>query len=292
MQKPQSEQDMPSASHTATPSADSYGLGRTPGQRGAEILAGLRADLMPSPETNALSRFSGRLVAQLFRRLVKEEGGINYVMTRQHALGDMARRILGDVASGTVVEVAAGFSPRGLHLAQNLPHVDIVEIDLEDVVREKQRRLQTARGYNMPTNISWRKADLGVTPLSEVLEGKQVDIIIAEGLLGYFDRPDMIRIAAGFYESLRPGGSFIGDVGWREGLQRGTTAGGSLFSRQAGQFKGLVKDESDAVALFSEAGYPEVEVFIPSQVAADAGRIEGPVIDFGLFIVAHKPAAN
>jgi hypothetical protein len=43
------------ASPTALPSSDVLGLGRTSGQRGAEIMAGVRAEITPSPITIALS---------------------------------------------------------------------------------------------------------------------------------------------------------------------------------------------------------------------------------------------
>ena len=87
-------------SPTATPGGDSFGLGRTPGQRGAEILAGFRAEKLPSPETRALSRMSGRVFARLLLNLADEESKSGFpardLAARVAPVADLAHlRVLG-----------------------------------------------------------------------------------------------------------------------------------------------------------------------------------------------------
>lgn len=81
-------------SPTAQPSHDSLGLGKTPGQRGAEIIAGLRAELFPSPEHRALSRFGSRMIAMLVTRLEKRPEALNYIVVRPATMTELARRTL------------------------------------------------------------------------------------------------------------------------------------------------------------------------------------------------------
>jgi O-methyltransferase involved in polyketide biosynthesis len=133
----------------------------------------------------------------------------------------------------TVVDIAAGFSPRGIQLANAYPDIQVIEIDLPDVVRDKQLRLKNARNITVPRNISWKSADPGVTPLSEVLDGQLVDFVVAEGLAAYFTPADNQRIAWQIRQSLRPGGKYLCDIPWEQGMKYARNAT-RFFSRQAG----------------------------------------------------------
>ncbi|NDJ59847.1 MAG: methyltransferase domain-containing protein [Chloroflexi bacterium] len=282
------------ASRTAQPSYDSMGLGRTPGQRGAEILAGLRAEIMNTPESAALARLSGRIVARILRSLQSRNlAGINFIGARLYGMKELARRALppGDQPA-TVVEVAAGFSPRSIEFAQAHSHVTVIEVDLPDVVEEKQKRLQRARMIEIPANLSWLSADLGVTPLAAVLEGRQVDVIVAEGLLAYFEPSESIRIARQFRDSLKPGGVFITDLPRRQGiLDAQSQSGMRMFSRQAGSFLTIADGEEGAQQLFSEAGYVDVQVHYPSTLA-ETLNLATPVFDYEYLVSGRNPATE
>jgi len=52
--------------------------------------------------------------------------------------------------------------------------LQVIEIDLPDVIQEKQKRLEKG-GISIPPNILWKSADLGVQPLNAVLEGQLVN---------------------------------------------------------------------------------------------------------------------
>jgi O-methyltransferase involved in polyketide biosynthesis len=278
--------DPQNAYPTAQPSPDTMGLGSTSGQRGAEILAGLRAELYPSPETLALSRFGSRVIAQIFMRLERSEAALNYVAVRPGTMTELAKRALAAVTEPPViVDIAAGFSPRGLQLAAALPNARVIEIDLPGVVQEKQGRLKRGR-YNIPPNIEWRAADLGVMPLSEVLQGEKVHVVTAEGLTAYFRRADNVRIAASIRELLRDGGVYICDIPDTTGMNVAKQAT-RFFSRQAGTFLGVTNGPDAMRAIMEEAGYGEIVIHRPSELAAEIG-LPTPVIDFSLLVVAKQ----
>jgi O-methyltransferase involved in polyketide biosynthesis len=272
---------------TAQVTPDAMGLGRTSGQRGAEILAGLRAELFPTPETVALARWSSRMIANVFTRLEKSKAALNYVAVRPNGMTELVTRALSpDRTDQIVVDIAAGFSPRGIQLANRFPNLNVIEIDLPDVVKDKQLRLRTARTVTIPRNMSWKSADLGVTPLADVLEGQLVDVVVAEGLTAYFTPKDNQRIASLVRESLRPGGKYICDITWEEGMQNAKEAT-RFFSRQAGKFLGMMKDEAAMKQLMLDAGYSSVEVVRPAKLAAEIG-LPTPVMEFSFFVVATR----
>ncbi|MEO8609139.1 MAG: class I SAM-dependent methyltransferase [Chloroflexota bacterium] len=268
---------------------DPLGMGRTAGQRTAEVFAGLRAELMRTPETDALTRISGRITA----RMIKSVGSpkvLNFVPVRDGSFTGLIKQALGNDGTGKIlVEVAAGFSARGLHLAKEMPNLQVIEVDLPDVVTEKHKRLE--RGHiAIPSNITWKSADLGVQPLSEVLGQQHVDVVTAEGLLPYFEFPDITRIARHMYASLNPGGVFIADLGFTDS-QGAKEANGlvQIFRRYTRSSPGAVTDEETAYRLFREAGYETVELYRMPQTAA-LFDLPQPVSDVLFFMVAHKKA--
>jgi O-methyltransferase involved in polyketide biosynthesis len=274
-------------SHTAIPSTDHLGLGRTSGQRGAEILAGFRAEKLPSPETLALSRWSGRIVARMLLQLVRSDAQMNYAIARAIVIEGLVRRALpADLTGVTVVEIASGMSPRGLRMARAIPEAKIIEVDLPGVVQDKKTRLAKAKDVTIPPNLEWREADLGNTPLQDVLEGKEVEAVSAEGLLGYFTHADITRISRNVKDSLKPGGVFVTDMGWTEGMEaiRQIT---TFFSRQAGIYKGLVKNAEQAREILMAAGYESVDMHLASEFIEDF-KLPQPLVDISLFAVCHK----
>jgi O-methyltransferase involved in polyketide biosynthesis len=282
------------ASPTAQPSKDSFGIGRTSGQRGAEIFAGLRAELMPSPETVALSRFGGRLVARIFINIGKRLGArpdvTNFLAIRQLGMTEMAVEILKTMTAPLViVDLAAGFSPRGLYLASRFPDAEIIEIDLPDVVNEKKHRLRAAKNFKIPTNIQWLSADLGTQPLQEVLQGRKAHAMTAEGLMMYFPHEQITSIGHQIYDNLVSGGILVCDMGWRRGQQTVQNEA-RMLSRQSGRFIGNVDNAEQVQEIFSKSGFEEVEVLLPSQTAERYEGLPRPVADFELFVRARKVA--
>lgn len=279
-----------SASVTARISPDAMGLGRTSGQRTAEMVAGMRYELEKSDLNNALSRFAGRMAGRMIVSLMRERDQINYILARpatfQYLTKQHVASLTGDVI---MVDIAAGFSPRGIQLARELPKVQVIEIDLPDVVEEKQRRLKSAN-ISVPDNLKWYKADLGVEALSDVLEGAKVDLVSAEGLNPYFKHEDIIRIASHVRESLKPGAVYISDIGW-EAIQHQTKENASigLFKRNATTFLGTVKTDEEGQELFLKAGYDPVEIKRPTIITATMDDIPTTPQDYSVIYVAYNP---
>lgn len=272
---------------TAKQTTDQMGLGRTQGQRGAEILAGLRAELMPSPESSALCRFSGRVTARIVLGLVKDRRLLNFVPVRLGGMTELTKRYLpDDPQNALIVDIAAGFAPRGFQLAKALPDTQIIEIDLPDVVDEKQKRLN--KHFDLPANLHWKSADLGVTPLKDVLENQQADVIIAEGLVAYFALEEFTRITRNILACLKSGGVFICDVPWKPGMDEIKDAG-RFFSRFAGNFIGVAHDETEARATLENSGASEVIVYHPEPLAVEL-NLPNPVFEPSLFVVARNGA--
>lgn len=274
-------------SDTAKPSADVYGLGRASGQRGAEILAGFRADAMPSQETMALSTWTGRFVARILMRMVRSNGAINYIYARQRGFRQMIEQNLTEGQAATVVEVGAGLSPRGLQIAREFPQVQVIEVDLPEVMESKEARVQASSQIKVPDNIEFRGADLGVTPLDDVLKGRKVDIIASEGLSGYLDDEGWTLAFRSILKSLKPGGTCIADHTWRQGFTEALNAGGRIFTRQAGEIKTQFDDEKSMRRAMMNLGYNNIEILLPSAVALE-GDLPQPVIDIGWLVAARR----
>jgi O-methyltransferase involved in polyketide biosynthesis len=282
--------DDANTSPTAQPSRDVLGLGRTSGQRGAEIMAGIRAEMTPSPVTIGLSRTSGRIVARLMRaisRAVASPGTLNFLSVRTGGITALVREAVKEITDSLcIVELAAGFSPRGVELAQALPHAQVIEVDLPDVIQEKKRRLQKVRSLTLPPNLEWREADLGVVPLSEVLAGKTAHAVAAEGLLPYFPPEKIVDIVKNIRLNLKPGGVLVCDMAWSKGIQAGGE-GSRYLSRQAGTFLGAMSSPEEGRSLFEQAGYLNVTSHLPTELA-EKHSLPRPVNDLQFIVVGHN----
>ncbi|MEO8611828.1 MAG: class I SAM-dependent methyltransferase [Chloroflexota bacterium] len=289
----QSSPEKPAVSTTAQISPDAMGLGRTVGQRTAEMVAGLRYELDKSPVNNALSRFAGRLIARLMITVLHDKSQVNYILARPAAFNQLIRQyITANTPTATLVEIAAGFSPRGFELAQTMPNLQVIEIDLPDVVEEKRRRLTKAPNIKVPPNLKWYKADLGAESLNDVLQGEKVDIVCAEGLNPYFSHEDITRIAGHVRESLKPGGVYISDIGWDEARKTSEQSSMGIFSRNASAFLGIIKIEEEGRQLLLNAGYNEVEIHKPTQITADMKDIPKTPLDYSIIFIAHNPKSS
>lgn len=283
-------------SRTAQRTPDSLGLGPTQGQRSAEIVAAVRANLMPSPDTEALTRFAGRMMVRVMMSLAGKNArsGMNYVAVRSLGFSAITREVLpvqagGGMSGMILVELAAGFSPRGIQLARELPAVRVIEVDLPDVVREKQTRLKRSPRVSIPPNIEWRSADLGLAALQDILEQQPVDLITMEGLLPYFPPDDVVHILRQVYSNLKPGGYCLCDCAWHRGMDEfRDDASLRQFKRQVGNFPTVVKDEAELRALFARGGFTNLRAYPPSEIA-EKYQLPTPVTDFTFFVLARKP---
>jgi O-methyltransferase involved in polyketide biosynthesis len=287
-----SDQPHEQVSPTAQESSGILGLGRTGGQRSAEMLAGIRAELMPKPEYIAMTRAAGRVIGGLIVRLGRgDQAKANMVIARPEAFRYLVTQALQGRADAHYVELASGFLPRAWQMAQEFPQLRVTEIDLPEVIAEKQSRFEKAK-LPLPPNLRMLSADLGVKPLAEVLSGERADVITAEGLLPYFELDKVQHIAAGVRQSLKDGGVFIADILTKEAVHMLThdrsRQAASVFRRNAGNWLGVVDDPAHAQALFTAVGYEQVETRKLSEVAAQLADVRKPVADLTLLIVARR----
>jgi O-methyltransferase involved in polyketide biosynthesis len=228
--------------------------------------------------------------------VVRNKDQLNYILARPATFNYLIHQYIASISpnatpqNATLVEIAAGFSPRGYELALEMPHLQIIEIDLPDVIEEKQQRLAKAH-IAIPPNIKWYQADLGVRALSDVLSGEKVDIVSAEGLNPYFPPESITRIASHIRESLKPRGIYISDVGWQYQQDESSEASLRIFRRNASNFFGVIKTEEEGRQLFVDAGYSDIEVYRPTKVTADMADIPRVPQDYSVIFIAHNPAS-
>lgn len=280
-------------SPTARPTPDTLGIGRTSGQRGAEILAGVRHILNDTPETKALRRFGGEIAARIFMRVVNQPPIVNYPSIRERILQQLIEERLASKIENddnpVLIELAAGLSARGILMAKKYPQLQVYEIDLPDVVRDKQHRLKQAGDVDIPENLSFHAVDLGNAVLADLIDTR-ADIVCSEGLLSYFDFDTMVHIAQQAHTILKPNGIYMADVTHRQGILAAGEAS-RLFSRQAGQYRGLVSSQDEAESIFQKAGFASQEVYRVPELAQQMHKtlnIEPDVHDFAFIHLARK----
>lgn len=261
-------------------------LGYSPELRSAEIVAGLRAATLPSPESVGLSTPVGRWFAHLFLNMVNDSGVMNATAGRAVCITELAKEVIyrGEPPK-KIVELAAGFGARGLALSQAFPQTEVYEIDLPDIIKLKQERLRGLDHGTLPSNMHWMGVDLRNVSLPDLLGKGSIDLVITEGVFPYFEHEVITKIAASVRECLTENGVLITDLvsgsGWGsvENLSKMATF---IFHRQMGAFKGRVDSLETANAIFERAGFATVQVaslkelssfYIPDKPMADVSYV-------------------
>lgn len=277
------------------PSHDSLGLGRTPSHRSAEIVAGARAEILRTPETTALARYSGRFFAQLIRRLGGNFNLIELFVSRMIGIEALVKRHLPQQTDGVlVVDVASGFSPRALRLAKEHPQVKVIEIDLPEILAEKRSRLNKAN-IELPPNLTWIEADLGSTNISDLLDGRKANIITSEGLTLYLTPAELERLFSQARDSLVDGGLIIAEVYYETKLTMirqnpQTNSAMSMVLRQIGRTPGILYDAQVAKGLFERSGLAVMKEYPLVDLMAELKEIS--TVDVVSIYVTQKQAAS
>lgn len=262
-------------SYTSTKSINWFGLGSTPGQRSAEIVAGIRAVTQPSSEADHMSSASGRFYAKLLLSLNGNVGVRNATAARHFCMTTMATSFLKERKNPQmIVEMAAGFSARALQLARQFPKVKTIEIDQPEVVAAKEERMRKVLQGKTPSNLSWIGAKLDVSPLTELIGNAAADLVIAEGIFPYFAKEEITAIAKSVKEALQPGGALICDLvssaGWKE-VEQSAGLGAWMFRRQAGRFTGSMSSTDEAKQVLLNADFSQVVVYPQKKYSQEIG---------------------
>ncbi|MEO8609202.1 MAG: class I SAM-dependent methyltransferase [Chloroflexota bacterium] len=271
---------------------DKMALGHTPSTRSAELVAGARAILMNTPETMALSKMSGRIVSRFLSDIDRKINVMWFFPARMMAIESLTKERFPEDKPGLLfVDVASGFSPRGLHMAQQYPSAKVIEIDLPEVVAEKQRRLQKGN-IAIPPNLSWIGTDLGKANLSDVLEGRKADLITCEGLTLYLTQVENTRLFNQISSSLKAGGVMMVEIYFKDKLQHlrqnpNVNSVASFVFRMVGSVPGIMPNLETATTLMTEAGLAEI---VDQPVTALMEIMGQPApLDVISIVLANKP---
>jgi O-methyltransferase involved in polyketide biosynthesis len=197
------------------------------------------------------------------------------LLARHHVIDHLLERALAAGEIGAVVEIAAGFSARGLRFTRRHPSLVYIEGDLPGVIGHKREALARAGGAGPNHQVVELNAlvDEGPTSLAQVLARHTPPeagvAVLTEGLVGYFDTPTVTalyrRIARAL--ALRPRGLYLSD------LNLGSDLGGM---RSARAFRVLLSafargkvyahfpgGPSQAIDALEASGFREVRLHLP-----------------------------
>ena len=273
---------------------DKMALGHNPSTRSAELVAGARAFLMNTHETVSLSRMSGRIVARFLTDL---DGKINilwFFPARMIVIEALTKRFIPqDKPDLLLVDVAAGFSPRGLHLAQEYPLAEVIEIDLPEMIEEKKNRLVRGK-IEIPPNLKWLSADLATATLADVLEGRKADLITSEGLTLYLTPDENARLCKQIAACLAPGGVFMEEIYLRDKFltlrqSPNVNSVASFILRMVGGVPGIMPKVDTAKKYLSDAGFTGITEYPVTEMMKELEQT--PPVDVISIMVAHQPAA-
>ncbi|MCA9626996.1 MAG: class I SAM-dependent methyltransferase [Myxococcales bacterium] len=211
---------------------------------------------------------------------------IDYLELRHRCIDHTLRRLDPD----RVIELGAGLSRRGVTWA--LDHgVHYVEVDLPHMTQAKRRlvlRFPKAIRSTLDERLKLVSADV-LSPefetwLAAELEGSRRPVVIAEGLLGYFDESERQRLASAIAGALRRSrvqrysASFLCDLRVKSKTSKTRVAVKALRAAITVATRGRGAredfDSEDAIYhLFAGAGFDAARPIDPEQVP-DLGRAD------------------
>lgn len=201
-----------------------------------------------------------------------------YLLARHKAIDVLLERAIDAGRVGQVIEVASGFSPRGLRFSRRYgDQLTYVEADLPEMVERKRAALSRIGSLSDNHRVVEVDAlrDGGPGSLAELAATLDRDnglAIITEGLLGYLDRDAVTGIWRRFAQTLRgfTHGTYISDIHM-----------GELQNPQVRVFRVLLSvfvrgrvylhfgNESEIGAALLEAGFATAEVHRAADVAGE-----------------------
>lgn len=197
---------------------------------------------------------------------------LRHSLLHRHVMIDELLRRSG---AKVVLELASGLSRRGAAWSAD-PSVLYVEVDLPKVMAAKHKLLaRTPGGAAVAARGNLRLVQGDVTAIGFEDLGVQAAgmFVIAEGLLMYFEATEQRRLWRRIADLLRVGGTFVFDlIPTPEHPPLGPVARGlGRLMRGTTRGKAFVRDgrsRHDVVAELREAGFTEVEVVEPADVAS------------------------
>ncbi|MBX3182361.1 MAG: class I SAM-dependent methyltransferase [Polyangiaceae bacterium] len=202
---------------------------------------------------------------------------------------------------GRVVELGAGLSRRGTTWA--LDHgASYVELDLAPMIAAKERhlaKLDKSVRLRLTRLLRLEVADVlaatFVNQLTEALRGAERPVVIAEGLLGYFDFDERERLARAIATALRQsgGGHFLCDLRSRPSKRAGRVAVSALKAaiRVVTRGRGAREDFPSREVIrerFLSFGFDEANV-CPASEVPELGHLAGLELPVDVWQFEVKP---
>jgi O-methyltransferase involved in polyketide biosynthesis len=159
-------------------------------------------------------------VMESYKLATKKPALEEMLLMRHRAIDAVLEREIEAGRVSQVIEIAAGFSARGIRFKKKYPHLIYLEGDLAPHAAEKRRILDDAglRGKDHEVLALDALIDSGSESLAEIartrLDAKNGCAILSEGLVGYFDTPTVEGLwkrIAGVLGSF-PHGLYLSDI--------------------------------------------------------------------------------
>lgn len=189
-----------------------------------------------------------------------------------------------------VIEVASGFSPRGLMFAQEGLHY--VEVDRPRIIAQKRARCADVARQPEFVAVDATATDF-VDHVSARCKPGLRTALVTEGFSPYFSREGYLAVLKNFRAlALRYHAVYLTDfyrIPRRSGAQRTAFALGNLILKAvADQVYVYIHDQDELRLLFAQAGWQVQEIASPAQ---DARYLRGakPAVTDGLYVVTAAP---
>lgn len=210
---------------------------------------------------------------RLYRLINPKKYSLHHTLLHRHA---MINYLLRRAELPQVVEVAAGFSPRGSAVSE-AGNVNYYEVDLEDVVALKRDQLnQSEQGRAILARQNFQQKSADIRYLNFCAEFAAIpSFFITEGLMMYFHRQEQMAIwqqLAAFIK--QHGGEYVFDYISLDIEPERSVVGQALHrlkKRLGGGDAGYCYDNrsiGDVKSDLLAAGFNQVDVYESSQVAA------------------------
>jgi len=260
-------------------------LWTTQHRSGSELQAGGRALIKPSPLHNALCSARGRTIAKAMDLFDFPQTAKNYIVSRIPIYVHLLTAHISDERTNPVVDPFAGFSSQGWDVANKLPHGRSIDIASARMAAEIDRRLRRAEaaGVPRPENHELISANYHRMDLSQILM-EPVDGILVNN--AYYDEIDAVNVTRHLASLLRPDGRCVVTFPYEPAITEVREAV-RFFKSHVGTFPMRITEAAQVVEIMEAAGLRDVEVMMPSQVAAALDLPYQPMLDLELMAVGR-----
>ncbi len=241
------------------------------------------AGLGEAPLEGPVARVAGRVGAVRGRALdrVGAPRFETFLLARHQLIDHLLVEAIEAGRVTTVVELAAGLSPRGLRMTSRFPSVDYVEVDLPAMAERKRKRV-LRNGSGRSGRLRVEAADVFDGSLDEVfasIDPTRGVAVVTEGLINYFPTDAVLDLWARLVAATdhRPQVCYFSDLhldGVAGPVDRLIAAGLGVAVRGRVHFH--FEDAPAAEAALLACGFGTAKVHLPSTYAAllpDTGRI-------------------